>query len=187
VLPDFKRGLTEDIVGYFSQQLAKNGHAITPEHLCFFTDAYVADDKAGALKEYGPYYFYFVHTLWHHGSTKEKEAAVKTSGYISQSSFDYVREENRAAAGLDREKMKAMTLADVEKRIDDGLLAFGNAKHVVDKLIADAERYGANSLLLMMSLGAMPQDVFLKQLRRFAKEVLPKLQAHQVKRVPAAA
>ncbi len=114
-----------------------------------------------------------MHTLWHHGSTKEKEAAVKTSGYVSSSSFDYMREENRSAAGLDREKMKAMTLADVEKRIDDGLLAFGNAKHVTDKLIADAERYGANSLLLMMSLGAMPQDVFLKQLRRFAKEVLP--------------
>jgi hypothetical protein len=98
-----------------------------------------------------------------------------------------MREENRSAAGLDREKMKAMTQADVEKRIGDGLLAFGNAKHVTDKLIADAERYGANSLLLMMSLGAMPKDVFVKQLRRFAKEVLPTLQAHQVKKVPAAA
>ena len=80
-----------------------------------------------------------------------------------------MREENRAAAGLDREKMKAMTPADVEKRIDDGLLAFGSAKHVTDKLIADAERYGANSLLLMMNLGAMPNDVFLKQLRRFGQ------------------
>jgi alkanesulfonate monooxygenase SsuD/methylene tetrahydromethanopterin reductase-like flavin-dependent oxidoreductase (luciferase family) len=187
VLPDFKRGLTEDIVGYFAKQLANNGHSITPEHLCFFTDAFVADSKEAALKEYSPYYFYFVHTLWHHGSTKEKEAAVKTSGYVSLSSFDYVREENRSAAGLDREKMKAMTVAEVEKRIDDGLLAFGNAKHVTDKLIADAERYGANSLLLMMNLGAMPRDVFMAQLRRFAKEVLPKLQAHQVKRVPAAA
>ena len=187
VLPDFKRGLTEDIVGYFAKQLAKNGNAITPEHLCFFTDAFVAADKASALKEYSPYYFYFVHTLWHHGSSKEKEAAVKTSGYVSSSSFDYVREENRAAAGLDREKMKAMTTADVEKRIDDNLLAFGSAKHVIDKLIADAERYGANSLLLNMNLGAMPHDVFMSQLRRFGKEVLPKLQAHQVKRVPAAA
>ena len=75
----------------------------------------------------------------------------------------------------------------MEKRIDDGLLAFGSAKHVTDKLIADAERYGANSLLLMMNLGAMPHDLFMSQLRRFGKEVLPKLQAHQVKRVPAAA
>jgi len=187
VLPDFKRGLTEDIVGYFSKQLAKNGHAITPDHLCFFTDAFVGDSKEAALAEYSPYYFYFVHTLWHHGSSKEKEAAIKTSGYVSNTSFDYVREENRAAAGLDREKMKAMTVADVEKRIDDGLLAFGNAKHVTDKLIADAERYGANSLLIMMNLGAMSHDVFMKQLRRFGQEVLPKLQAHQIKRVPAAA
>jgi alkanesulfonate monooxygenase SsuD/methylene tetrahydromethanopterin reductase-like flavin-dependent oxidoreductase (luciferase family) len=187
VLPDIKRGLAEDIVGYYAKPLAAHGHTITPDHLCFFTDAFVADDKASALKEYGPYYFYFIHTLWHHGSSKEKEAAIKTSGYVSTSSFDYARPDNRAAAGLDREKIKATTPADVEKRIDDGLLAFGDPKFVTDKLIADAERYGANSLLLMMNLGAMPNDVFLKQLRRFAKEVLPKLQAHEVKRVPAVA
>ena len=33
----------------------------------------------------------------------------------------------------------------------------------------------------------MPKDMFIKQLRRFAKEVLPTLQAHQVQKVPAAA
>ena len=187
VLPDFKRGLTEDIVGYFAKQLAKNGHTITPEQLCFFTDAWVASDKAAALKEYGPHYFYFVHTLWHHGSSKEKEAAVKTSGYVSSSSFDYVREENRSAAGLDREKMKAMTIADVEKRIDERLLAFGDAKFVAEKIIDDAERYGANTILLNMNLGALPHDLFIEQIRRFGKEVLPRLQAHQVTRVPMAA
>lgn len=187
VLPDFKRGLTEDIVGYYAKNLARNGHAITPDHLCFFTDAWVAADKAAALKEYAPYYFYFVHTLWHHGSTKEKEAAVKTSGYVNQSSFDYVRPENRSAAGLDREKMKQMTLEDVEKRIDDNLLAWGNAKHVTERLIDAAEHYGANSLLLNMNLGALSHDLFMEQIRRFGREVLPKLQAHQVKRVPLAA
>ena len=46
---------------------------------------------------------------------------------------------------------------------------------------------GANSLLLNMNVGAMAHDVFLEQIRRFGKEVLPQLQAHQVKRVPAAA
>jgi alkanesulfonate monooxygenase SsuD/methylene tetrahydromethanopterin reductase-like flavin-dependent oxidoreductase (luciferase family) len=187
VLPDFKRGLTEDIVGYFAKNLAKNGHQITPEHLCFFTDAWVATDKAQALKEYSPYYFYFVHTLWHHGSTKEKEAAVKTSGYVSSSSFDYVRPENRSAAGLDREKMKAMTVEDVERRIDNRELAWGSAGYVAEKLIESAEYFGANSILLNMNLGAMPHDLFLEQIRRFGREVLPKLQAHQVRRVPAAA
>ena len=37
-----------------------------------------------------------------------------------------------------------------------------------------------------MNLGAMSHDVFMEQIRRFGREVLPKLQAHQVKRVPAA-
>ena len=37
-----------------------------------------------------------------------------------------------------------------------------------------------------MNVGAMAHDVFLEQIRRFGKEVLPRLQAHQVKRVPAA-
>jgi alkanesulfonate monooxygenase SsuD/methylene tetrahydromethanopterin reductase-like flavin-dependent oxidoreductase (luciferase family) len=186
VLPDFKRGLTEDIVGYFAKNLAQHGHSITPNHLCFFTDAWVAENKAAALKEYAPYYFYFVHTLWHHGATKEKEAAVKTSGYVSSSSFDYVRPENRSAAGLDREKMKSMTIDDVERKIDNGELAWGPAKVVTERLIDAAEHFGANSLLLNMNLGAMPHDLFLEQIRRFGRDVLPKLQAHQVTHVPTA-
>jgi len=31
----------------------------------------------------------------------------------------------------------------------------------------------------------MPNDLFLEQVRRFGRDVLPKLQAHQVTRVPA--
>ena len=110
---------------------------------------------------------------------------MKASGYVNPASFDYVRPENRASAGLDREKMKSMTLADVEKRIDDNLLAWGPAKHVAERLIDAAEHYGANSLLLNMNLGALPHELFLEQIRRFGREVLPILQAHQVKKVPA--
>jgi len=52
-------------------------------------------------------------------------------------------------------------------------------------LIEAAEHYGANSLLLNMNLGALPHDLFIEQIRRFGRDVLPKLQAHQVKTVPA--
>jgi len=45
---------------------------------------------------------------------------------------------------------------------------------------------GANNLLINMNVGAMAHDVFLEQIRRFGRDVLPRLQAHQVKRVPAA-
>jgi hypothetical protein len=41
-------------------------------------------------------------------------------------------------------------------------------------------------LLLNLNLGAVPHALHLEQVRRFGREVLPVLQAHQVTRVPAA-
>ena len=40
---------------------------------------------------------------------------------------------------------------------------------------------------ISLNRGAMPQEMFLEQIRRFARDVLPVLQAHAVKLVPAAA
>ena len=186
VIPDHHRGLTQDIVGYFAKHLAMNGRQITPEQICYFADAYVAPDRATAIKEYSPFYLYFVHTLWHHGSLEEK-SSPKGTGYLSSASYDYIKPENRVGAGVDREGMMKTTLADIESKIDKGELAWGNSKDVADQLIAGAERMGANTLLLNMNVGAMSYEVFLEQIRRFGKDVLPRLQAHQVKRVPAAA
>ena len=98
VIPDHHRGLTQDIVGYYAKQLAAHGNRITPEHMCFFTDAYVAKDRETAIKEYSPFYLYFVHTLWHHGSL-EKASSPKGTGYLSSSSDDYIKPENRVGVG----------------------------------------------------------------------------------------
>jgi alkanesulfonate monooxygenase SsuD/methylene tetrahydromethanopterin reductase-like flavin-dependent oxidoreductase (luciferase family) len=186
VIPDFKRGLTEDMVGYYAKHLAKHGRRISPDQICFFTDAFVADDKAAALREYAPYFLYFQQVLWHHGSL-EPGGKIPPGGRSPDSpSFDYVRPENKQAAALDREKIRNTTLADVERRMDAGEIAFGSAKEVTERLIAMAEHAGANSLLLSISLGAMPNKRFIEQIRRFGREVLPKLKAHQVKRVPLA-
>jgi len=185
VIPDHHRGLTQDVVGYYAKQLASHGNKITPDHICYFTDAYVAKDRAEAIKEYSPFYLYFVHTLWHHGSL-EKASQAKGTGYVSSASYDYIKPENRSGAGVDREAMQKTTMADIERKIDAGELAWGSAKDVGDRLIEGAERMGANYLLLNMNVGAMASEVFLEQIRRFGKDVLPRLQAHQVKRVPAA-
>ena len=186
VIPDHHRGLTQDIVGHFAKQLAQNGNRITPDQICYFTDAYVAQDRAAAIREYSPFYLYFVHTLWHHGSLEQK-SSPKGTGYLSSASYDYIKPENRVGAGVDREGMQRTTLADIERRIDNAELAWGSPKEVTEQLIEGAERMGANTLLLNMNVGAMSYEVFLEQIRRFGKEVLPKLQAHQVTRVPAAA
>ena len=153
--------------------------------MCFFTDAYVAKDRATAIKEYSPFYLYFVHTLWHHGSL-EKASRRRAPAICRRRRYDYIKPENRVGAGVDREGMQKTTMADIERKIDNGELAWGSAKDVGDQLIEGAERMGANTLLLNMNVGAMAHDVFLEQIRRFGRDVLPRLQAHQVKRVPAA-
>jgi hypothetical protein len=105
---------------------------------------------------------------------------------VANASYDYVRAENRAVAELDRAKIRNTTMADIEARVTSGKLAWGPPKEVADMLIAAAEHAGANSLLIQFNLGAMPHELFLEQVRRFGRDVLPRLQAHQVKRVPAA-
>lgn len=173
-------GVTQDIVDYFGRQLAAHGHSLTSDQLCLFTDAWVADSVDAALAEYGPYYLYFVQTLWHHGSDQTNEQLGK-AGYVASSSFDYIRPENLPFAQLDRGKIRQTTLPDVEKRVKDGQLAFGAPKEVADRLIEAAERMGANRVLLNLNLGALPHELFLEQVRRFGREALPRLQAHEVR------
>ena len=186
VLPAGHKGVTRDIVRYFGRKLAESGHTLSSEKLVMFTDAYVAESAAAALREYAPYYLYFVQTLWHHGSDQSNEALGK-AGYVANSSFDYISPENQPFAQMDRAKIRNTTLPDVEARIKEGQLAFGSPKEVTERLIDRAETMGANSMLLNLNLGALPPEMFMEQVRRFGKEVLPKLQAHQVRTLPLAA
>jgi alkanesulfonate monooxygenase SsuD/methylene tetrahydromethanopterin reductase-like flavin-dependent oxidoreductase (luciferase family) len=182
------RGVTEDIIGYFAKSLESHGQRLNPDQLCLFTDAWVAESAGRALDEYAPYFLYFNQVLWHHGSSAPGQSVnPAASGYIAETSYDYVRPEHRAHVALDREKIRQTNRADVEARVANGDLAFGSPEEVIERLIASAEHLGANSLLLNMNLGALPHDMHLEQVRRFARDVLPALQAHQVTRVPAAA
>jgi hypothetical protein len=74
-----------------------------------------------------------------------------------------------------------MTRADLER---NQTLPWGRPEEVRDKLIAEAEGVGANTLLLNFNRGAMPHALFMEQLRRFGAEVLPALPAHPVTQVP---
>ena len=124
--------------------------------------------------------------LWHHGGNPPGQRANPVAtGYVASSSYDYVRPEHAAEAVIDREKSARSIRPDVEAKVASGELAFGNAKEVTERLIEQAEAVGANKLLININFGAMPNDLFMEQVRRFGREVLPKLQAHQVTRIPA--
>jgi alkanesulfonate monooxygenase SsuD/methylene tetrahydromethanopterin reductase-like flavin-dependent oxidoreductase (luciferase family) len=182
------RGVIDDMVGYFAGELARHGFSIRPEQLCLLADMWVADNARDAVEEYASYYLYFQQVLWHHGSSAPGQAAAPPSaaGYVAASSFDYVRPENKPHVAMDREKIRQTNRADIEAKIASGDLAFGSPGEVTERLIETAEHMGANVLLLNMNLGALPHDMHLEQVRRFGRDVLPKLQAHQVRRVPAA-
>ncbi len=176
-------GLRDDIIRHYAKSLAAAGHRITPDHLSLALNAYVADSKAQAVKEVAPYHLYFNRTLFSHGSFTET-AVQRQAGYVGQHSTDYVRPENQRAAALLREDFRNMTFEGFQRQAEN--LPYGSASEVAERIIAQAEHAGANMVQIGLNRGAMPHDMFIEQIRRFASGVLPKLQAHEVKRVPAA-
>jgi alkanesulfonate monooxygenase SsuD/methylene tetrahydromethanopterin reductase-like flavin-dependent oxidoreductase (luciferase family) len=174
-------GLQEDVIRYFAKCLAAAGHRIAPRHIALGQSVYVADSKAAAVKETGPYHLYFNRTLYSHGNFTEHSKGEK-AGYVSASSTDYIRPENRQVAERARADFRNMTIEDVARQAEN--LPWGTAAEVTDRIIAAANRTGAGTVLLSFNRGAMPQELFVEQIRRFAREVLPALQAHEVSRVP---
>jgi alkanesulfonate monooxygenase SsuD/methylene tetrahydromethanopterin reductase-like flavin-dependent oxidoreductase (luciferase family) len=172
-------GLRQDIVRYYASCLADAGHAVTPDHLVVNANAYVADNREQALEEAGPHSLYFSRTLFSHGNVIETDVQ-RQQGYVTPQAHDYVRPENRVAASGDRASFRNMTIDDLR---NNEALAWGNADEVTSKLIAEADALGSNTLLLSLNRGAMPGEQFKAQIRRFASEVLPALQAHEVKTV----
>jgi alkanesulfonate monooxygenase SsuD/methylene tetrahydromethanopterin reductase-like flavin-dependent oxidoreductase (luciferase family) len=176
-------GLQDDIIRYYAACLARHGHRITPDHLSLGVSAYVADSKQEAIKECAPYLLYFNRTLFSHGNFTET-SRQRQAGYSTQASTDYVRPENLRAAEHAREDFRNMTMADVERLAD--LLPWGSPQDVAARIIALAEHTGAGSVQINLNRGAMPHEMFIEQIRRFARDVLPLLQAHRITRVPAA-
>ena len=176
------RGLREDIIRYYARCLAQHGHKLTPDHLIIQASVYVADSKAQAVREAGPYTLYFNQTLFSHGNVSEA-SRQRDAGYLSADSFDYVRPENLAAVSGARERFRDMTMADVER--DAEQMAWGTPEEVVERITAAADHAGASTVLINVNRGAMPQEMFMNQVQRIGSKVLPALQAHQVTRTLA--
>jgi alkanesulfonate monooxygenase SsuD/methylene tetrahydromethanopterin reductase-like flavin-dependent oxidoreductase (luciferase family) len=176
-------GLREDIIRYYAKCLAAAGHGITPNHLSLGISAYVADSKAQAVKEMGPYHLYFNRTLFSHGNFTET-ALQRQAGYVSPTSTDYIRPENQRAAAMAREDFRNLTLDAVARQAEQ--LPWGAPDEVAERIIAAADNAGANTVQVSLNRGAMPHEMFIEQIRRFASDVLPVLQAHKVTHVPAA-
>ncbi len=173
------RGVKQDIVRYYAQCLAKHGHTITPNHLSIGASPYVADSRQQALKEAGPSTLYFFHTLLSHGNIANLERQ-RERGYLREEAHAYLRPENRQIL-YSFQGFRHLTLEDIERT---ERACFGSPDEVRDYLIDLADSLGANTLLLNFNQGALPHALFVQNVQRFAKEVLPALQAHEVTTVP---
>jgi alkanesulfonate monooxygenase SsuD/methylene tetrahydromethanopterin reductase-like flavin-dependent oxidoreductase (luciferase family) len=173
-------GLQHDIIRYYAKCLAQQGRKITPNHLSLGMSVYVADSKEQAVKEYGPHHLYFNRTLFSHGNFTET-SLQRQAGYATQSSTDYVRPENLKAAEHARENFRDMTMTDVAAMAER--MPWGTPKEVADKIVEIADQAGANMIQVGFNRGVLPQELFLEQIRRFGRDVLPALQAHEVTRV----
>ncbi len=95
-----------------------------------------------------------------------------------------MRPENlRAAANL-RSEFRNLTMSQLEEQAET--MPMGTADEVAERIIAAADSAGANQVQLAMNRGCLPHELFMNQIERVAREVLPRLQAHEVKVVPAA-
>jgi alkanesulfonate monooxygenase SsuD/methylene tetrahydromethanopterin reductase-like flavin-dependent oxidoreductase (luciferase family) len=177
------RGLREDVIRYYARQLAQHGHRMTPDHLVIQADVYVADTKNQAIEEAGPYALYFNRTLFSHGNITERDLQAE-AGYVSSAAHDYLRPENVPVVSGNRERYRNMTMDDIRRTAQDQ--PWGPPDEVAERIIAAADHAGARQVTVSLNRGAMPHAMFMEQIHRFARDVLPRLQAHEVSRVPAA-
>jgi alkanesulfonate monooxygenase SsuD/methylene tetrahydromethanopterin reductase-like flavin-dependent oxidoreductase (luciferase family) len=175
------RGVREDVIRFYNAELEKHGHKITPDHLVIQTDAYVAESKAQAVAEAAPYTLYFNRTLFSHGNITERDLQAQT-GYVASSSHDYLRPEHVPFISGNRERYRGLTLEGIREQAEH--MPWGTPDEIVERIISAADHAGANQIIVWLSRGAMPHEMFMHQIRRFGREVLPRLQAHQVTRVP---
>ena len=171
----------EDIIVHYAKCLRSRGLKMMPDHLSIQINCYVADSKAQAVKEYGPYMRYLFNYLFPYDQGDFSKIAA--SGYNSPDARGHLRAQPVPAGGPPR-AFGGMDEAAIAQMAET--MPWGTPDQVAEGIIREVEATGAGTVLLMCNAGAMPQQMFLNQIRRLGEEVLPRLRAHKVNFVPAA-
>jgi alkanesulfonate monooxygenase SsuD/methylene tetrahydromethanopterin reductase-like flavin-dependent oxidoreductase (luciferase family) len=176
----FPGPMREDSIRYFAKCMASHGRTVTPRHISIMVDCYVADSKAQAIEEYGPYLVYLFNTLLPYGQVYQKDA----KGYYSTTAFEHLRQGTKGTLAEDATIFNEWTMDTVRAAAEK--MPLGTADEIVERIVAECNDAGADSVLLICNRAHLPQEMFLNQVRRIGSEVLPRLQAHKVKCVPHA-
>ena len=105
-------------------------------------------------------------------------------GYYAGKAHEHLREGVKGTLADTAAFTNRMSVEQLRSQVEH--MAWGTPDDVVEAVISEADQAGADTVLLMCNRGAMPYEMFLNQVRRIGEEVLPRLQAHKVVRVPYA-
>jgi alkanesulfonate monooxygenase SsuD/methylene tetrahydromethanopterin reductase-like flavin-dependent oxidoreductase (luciferase family) len=177
----FPGPVREDTIRHYAACMARHGRKVTPGHLNIMVDCYVADSKAQAIEQYGPYLLYLFNTLLLYDHVRQADVQ---KGYYSSTAFEHLRMGPKGTLAEDATVFTEWTMDTVRAAAEN--MPIGTADEVTERIIAECDEAGAESVLLVCNRGHMPQEMFLNQIRRIGAEVLPRLQAHKVKSVPFA-
>jgi hypothetical protein len=109
---------------------------------------------------------------------------VRKTKYYSSTAFEHLREGAKGTLAEDDTVFNEWTMDTVRGAAQH--MPLGTADEIVELICAECDDAGANNVLLVCNRGDMPHDKYMNQVRRIGREVLPRLQAHNVTVVPHA-
>jgi alkanesulfonate monooxygenase SsuD/methylene tetrahydromethanopterin reductase-like flavin-dependent oxidoreductase (luciferase family) len=177
ITPGVGGAAREDILRHYGRVQAEHGRKVTPDHITVPVDCYVADSYEQAVAEYLPYSEYFS-LLFNY----DYIGRAKMEGYYGKDAYSYLRPELRQQVMKGRDNVAA-NRSDQAALKNLGRGAWGSPDEVAAKIIEIAEHAGAGTVMVTFNRGALPQEMYLNQIRRFAADVMPRLKAHRIDRV----
>lgn len=160
-------------VQLFREACGEFGRPITEDDLLLARHVYVAESQKEAEELCKPNFEYYFQNLL----GEINNAAVKK---ILEMNPDLTPDQVKTPYPFD--------VTPMEKMRDDGFVLVGTPDRVFQDLMAQYEELGGfGNFMAMVRMGAMPQDVVLRNVRLFGKEVIPKLHALGKKTAPQAA
>ncbi len=154
--------VTRYLNGYRACCEAKYGYTASSEQIGWNAPMYVAETDAQAIEEARPHIDALFNTF-----LRMPPEMLLPPGYVSPETLRRFMQTKGASMGK----------ADVEYLVEQGIFICGSPDTVRKKLIQRHRELGFQNLVCMLQFGTLPGDLTERNIRLFAAEVLPAMQA----------
>ncbi len=150
------------ILGEYKNQARNFGYEAPPEQLGWAVPLYVAETDEKAWEEAGPHMDFLFNKL-----LKRPFHQFFPPGYLTEKSMSRVMGDK--SVGNKRHDLRDMN--------DKGMVLIGSAATVRERLSEFQKEAGIGLLVVLLHFGSLPQDLTMKNVEVFAKEVMPHFRA----------